>query len=195
MPDNPNTQVQQATDVQMSAGTANVPYHRHGGADGPLIPLNNVSGSLPMVTATPTWAPSGSIATSLALNSVTGQIYYYDFTNRVWKSSLVVPFPMRVNSVTSGANITTNTDSFDAVSITALAVGTTIDFSGTPTNFQKMIVRIKDNGTSQTLAYGVSLVAMGVTPPTATIVGKTATIGFIYDSIATQWGCVAYVHN
>lgn len=75
-----------ATQIEAQTGTLNVPYHKHGGSDGPLIPLQNISGNFPMVTTTPTFNPTGGVQTSIALNTNTEEIFYYDFTNKEWRS-------------------------------------------------------------------------------------------------------------
>lgn len=158
------------------------------------VNLEEIFGNLPMVTATPTWVPK-RFRDGLACNTNTGTFYYYDFTNNAWKK-------MRATSrssisVATASSYTLDTDSYDALSITALA-GTinTISASGTPSNFDSLIIRIKDNGTSQTVAWDATkFVSQGITLPTATVVGKTMTIGFLYNSVSSVWGAVAYVHD
>ncbi len=62
----------------------------------------------------------------------------------------------RVTTITSSATPTINTDSCDAVTITALATAITSmtsGLSGTPTDFQKIIIRIKDNGTARAITW------------------------------------------
>ena len=100
----------------------------------------------------------------------------------------------RVGSVASSGTPTINTDNYDAYSITALAVAITsmtTNLSGTPTNFQKLIIRIKDNGTARAITWGASFEAKGVTLPTTTVLSKVLTVGLIYDTVTSKWGCVA----
>lgn len=100
----------------------------------------------------------------------------------------------RVGSTTSSATPTINTDNVDAYSITALAeaiTSFTTNLSGTPTNFQKLIIRIKDNGTARAISWGDSFEAKGVALPTTTVISKVLTVGFIYDTVTSKWGCVA----
>lgn len=102
----------------------------------------------------------------------------------------------RVSSETSSATPTINTDNVDAHSITALATAITsmtTNLSGTPTNFQKLIIRIKDNGTARAITWGASFEAKGVALPTTTVISKVLTVGFIYDTVTSKWGCVASV--
>ena len=191
MPD----QAQTNPTVQATASTPLVPYHTHGGADGPLIPLSHVSGSLPSTNGTPTWSPSGGLNTTLAMDYTNGELWFY--ANGVWNHTqyLTAPLPPRVVSVTTAASYTVNTDSYDALSITALATTlNTLNASGSPVDFQKLIIRIKDNGSSQTQNWGTAFTDYGGGLPSSTVAGKTMTLGFIYDSAASLWGCVAYVH-
>ena len=100
----------------------------------------------------------------------------------------------RVGSVASAAAPTINTDSYDAYSITALAAAITsftTNLSGTPTNFQKLLIRIKDDGAARAITWGASFEAKGVALPTTTVISKILTVGFIYDTVTSKWGCVA----
>ncbi len=104
----------------------------------------------------------------------------------------------RVSTEVSSATPTINTDNVDAHSITALAAAVTsftTNLSGTPTNFQKLIIRIKDDGTARALAWGASFEAKGVDLPTTTVASKVLTTGFIYDTVTSKWGCVASVQE
>jgi len=100
----------------------------------------------------------------------------------------------RITTITSSATPTINTDNCDAVTITAQAeaiTSFTTNLSGTPVNFQKLLIRIKDNGTARAIAWGASFEAKGVALPTTTVISKVLTVGFIYDTVTSKWGCVA----
>jgi hypothetical protein len=100
----------------------------------------------------------------------------------------------RITTITSSATPTINTDNCDAVTITALATAITSmtsGLSGTPVNFQKLIIRIKDDGTARAISWGASFEAKGVSLPTTTVISKVLTVGFIYDTVTSKWGCVA----
>jgi hypothetical protein len=100
----------------------------------------------------------------------------------------------RVGSTGTSGTPTINTDDYDCYSITALAAAITsmtTNLSGTPTNFQKLIIRIKDDGTARAIAWGTSFEARGVALPTTTVISKVLTVGFIYDTVSAKWGCVA----
>jgi type II secretory pathway pseudopilin PulG len=106
--------------------------------------------------------------------------------------------PRVLPPIVSNANPTVNTDDCDAVTITAQAeaiASMTTNLSGTPTNFQKLIYRIKDNGTGRAITWGASFAAKGVALPTTTVANKLLTVGFIYDTVASTWGCVAVANE
>lgn len=101
----------------------------------------------------------------------------------------------RVTTITSSATPTINTDNCDVVTITALAAditSMTTNLSGTPTNFQSLIFRILDDGNPRAIAWGDKFSAKGgVTLPTTTTTSKLLTVGFIYNTVTSDWECVA----
>lgn len=104
----------------------------------------------------------------------------------------------RVSTEASSGTPTINTDNVDDHSITALAVAITsmtTSLSGTPTNFQKLIIRILDNGTARAITWGASFRDAGVALPTTTTISKLLTVGFIYDTNTSDWGCVAVTNE
>lgn len=118
-----------------------------------------------------------------------------DFATLAWTETLtnkrIVP---RVTSITSSATPTINTDNCDAVTITALATAITsmtTNLTGTPNNFDKLIFRIKDDGTARAITRWSSFEAKGVALPTTTVISKVLTVLFIYDSVTSKRWCVA----
>jgi len=100
----------------------------------------------------------------------------------------------RVTTEVSSATPTINTDNSDAHSITALATditSMTTNLSGTPTDMQKLIIRFKDDGTARAITWGISFEAKGTDLPTTTTISKVLTVGLIYDTVTSKWGCVA----
>ena len=97
--------------------------------------------------------------------------------------------------ITSAATITPTSDTATQYEVSALAVTATIAApSGTPQDGQKLILRIKDNGTSQTLTWTTTsgaYRAVGTTLPSATTAGKVGYYGCIYNSQDTFWDVVA----
>ena len=79
-------------------------------------------------------------------------------------------------------------------SVTALAVDANVAApSGTPVNSKKLIIRIKDDGTSRTLSWNAIYRVIGVTLPLSTTVGKTIYVGCVYNSADTKWDVIASV--
>jgi len=99
----------------------------------------------------------------------------------------------RVDSVVSDATPTIYTDKTDAFSITAQAVDITsftTNLSGTPTNFQRLTIRIIDDGIARSIAWGASFEDAGAVLPVTTIINKLLTVEFIYNTVTSKWGCV-----
>lgn len=98
----------------------------------------------------------------------------------------------RVGTIADSATPTPAGDSQDMFTVTALAQAATFGVpTGTPTDGQKLIIRIKDNGTVRALSWNVIYRVIGVTLPTTTVISKTVYIGFIYNNADSKWDCVA----
>ena len=75
--------------------------------------------------------------------------------------------------------------------ISALATNATIGApSGTPTNGNRLMIRIKDNGTSRTLTWNSIYRVVGAVLPTSTTISKTVYIGCVYNSTDSKWDVV-----
>jgi hypothetical protein len=93
----------------------------------------------------------------------------------------------RVQSVTSSATVTP-TSTNDLVKITAQATGLTIaNPTGTMSEGQAMIIRLKDDGTARTIAFDTNYRAIGVTLPTTTTISKTIYIGLVWNDTDTKF--------
>jgi hypothetical protein len=91
------------------------------------------------------------------------------------------PAPV-VQSVTSASTVTP-TSADDLVTITAQAASLTIaNPTGSFTNGQTIIIRVKDNGTSRSISYGTKFRAFGASLPTATTISKWSYFICIYNS-------------
>jgi hypothetical protein len=101
----------------------------------------------------------------------------------------------RLTNTTSTTTLTPASDSNDQVSVTALAVGMTIAIpSGTAVGGQKLTIRIKDNGTAQTLTWTTSAGGyrvIGCTLPTTTVASKVIYVGCIYNATESFWDVVS----
>lgn len=102
-------------------------------------------------------------------------------------------------SVSTTTVITTATSSIIDVStpntyysVTSLSSAIIFTTSGTYSNFDKMVVRVKDNGVAQALTFDpTNFEPKGQALPTTTVISKVLTVGFIYDSVTTKFGCVS----
>jgi hypothetical protein len=66
--------------------------------------------------------------------------------------------------------------------------------SGTPNDGNVLTIRIKDNGTAQTLAWNAiyrSLDTTNAPLPTTTVLGKWMYLGFMYNATDTKWDLVS----
>jgi hypothetical protein len=101
----------------------------------------------------------------------------------------------RISSATSTATLTVNSDSFDQAVLTAQAVALSVAApTGTPVNGQKLIIRIEDNATAQTISWTTTsggFRVIGCTLPTTTVSTKTVYVGCIYNSDETFWDVVS----
>jgi hypothetical protein len=96
-----------------------------------------------------------------------------------------------IQSVASSATVTP-TFSDDMVKITAQAAGLTLaNPTGTAIDGLGMVIRIKDNGTARTIAYGSQYRAIGVTLPSTTVISKTLYLAMVFNNDDTKWDVVA----
>ena len=101
-------------------------------------------------------------------------------------------FAPRTASLTSGASITPNITTTDQLNITALAVDAVFAApSGSAVDGQKLIIRVKDNGTTRALSWNSLYRAFASALPASTTTGKTLYVGFIFNGTDTRWDCIA----
>jgi len=119
---------------------------------------------------------------------------YFDTLYLTATSTISQRINPRVNTITSSATPAINTDTTDVFTITALAVAITSmtsSLTGTPVDGQKLIIRIKDNGTARAITWGASFANRGATLPTTTVLSKVVYVGLMYNSAASIWDCIA----
>lgn len=112
--------------------------------------------------------------------------------------SLTVAFLSEPGVATSAVSPTTlaiNCNTTKITSVTALANALTISNpTGTPVDGQKLIIRIRDSGTAQTLTFGSAYSSGTALPlPTTTTAGVTLHLGFIYNAALSLWSLVASI--
>ena len=99
------------------------------------------------------------------------------------------------NGATTSGNITPTGDTADQYNITGLTGSAAIQIpSGTPTDAQRLSIRIKDNGTARALTWVTSAGGyrvIGTTLPTTTTANKTIYVGCVYNSADSFWDVVA----
>jgi len=67
---------------------------------------------------------------------------------------------------------------------------------GTPVAGQKLIIRIKDDGTARALTYDTQFRAStDLALPATTVLGKTLYMGFIFNATDTKWDLLAVLNN
>jgi hypothetical protein len=98
----------------------------------------------------------------------------------------------RTSSSASTATLTPDISANDQYNLTAQAVGLTVAApTGTPVDGNRLIIRILDNGTAQTISWNATYTVIGVTLPTTTTANKMVYVGCIYNSTNTRWDVVA----
>lgn len=100
----------------------------------------------------------------------------------------------RVQTVASAATVTPSPDTDDQVVITAQAAALLLANPSPVVNVtqgQKLIIRIKDNGTARAITYGAQYRALGVALPATTVISKTLYLGLLYNATDTKWDLVA----
>jgi hypothetical protein len=99
------------------------------------------------------------------------------------------------NGATTSGNITPTSDTADQYNITGLTGTSAIQIpSGTPTDAQRLSIRIKDNGTGRTLSWVTTAGGyrvIGTTLPLTTTANKTIYVGCVYNSADSFWDVVA----
>lgn len=158
------------------------------------------------VTTNTVTVDTGSAATSTTTGGGTPTLYYYHAATIPSATTTLIGtadtatltnkrITPRIGTVASASTITPTSDASDQYNVTALAVPATFAVpSGTPTDGQKLIIRILDNGTARALTWTTTAGGyrvVGTVLPTTTIASKTTYVGCIYNSAAARWDVVA----
>jgi hypothetical protein len=102
-----------------------------------------------------------------------------------------------VNASATSGTITPDGDTTDLYIAEGLTGAITLAVpSGTPSNGQKLLIRLKDNGTARGITWTTSAGgyrAIGITLPTTTVLSKTTYVGCVYNSADSFWDAVATV--
>jgi hypothetical protein len=80
--------------------------------------------------------------------------------------------------------------------VTALAQALTINApSGTASNGNTLLIRIKDNGTTRSLTWNAAYTWIGTTEPEDTTASKVLYVGAIYNSTSEKWEVLSVVEE
>lgn len=128
------------------------------------------------------WGSGTAVADTTLLRTAAGVLSTEALNTRV------IP---RVNTVTSSATPAINVNTTDMFTITALdtaITSMTSGLTGTPTNGQRLSIRIKGDATPRAITWGASFLASGTVALLATTAAsKTHMTQFIYDSTVAKW--------
>ena len=98
------------------------------------VRIETISGNLQQVSTVPTWSPK-TFRDSIALDTTSGKLYYYDFSNQIWRTvgsgssyggniesnGTAVSLPTGWSSVVSGGHVYTITHNLGTTSYTVVA--------------------------------------------------------------------------
>ena len=128
---------------------------------------------------------------TLPLLTGNDEFVFKDHTQTLTKKR-INPRLVTATSYTTNTGTSLDVSTCDQFEITAQAGALKFNNpGGTPLNGQKLIIRIKDNGTARALTYDTQFRGIGVELPDTTVAGKTLYMGFIYNSNDTKWDLVA----
>jgi hypothetical protein len=137
--------------------------------------------------------PNGASDGQIYVNAL-GTVYQYSLARTAWiiLGGNIFTFP-RVTSITSSSTPTPNAATTDLFEVSALATGATFGApTGTANDGQKMIIRIYDNGSAQTLAWnGIYKAFVSIPLPTTTTIGKYTYVGCIYNLTENAWNVLS----
>jgi hypothetical protein len=100
--------------------------------------------------------------------------------------------PFTSAAITDAATITPSI-TVSQYSITALAQPATFANPAAGSNGQRVIIRIKDNGTARALTWNSGYRAVGSILPTSTVANKVTYVGMVYNTQDSYWDVVAAV--
>jgi len=102
----------------------------------------------------------------------------------------------REGTSASAATHTIDSDSYDIYTVTAQAEAVAFGApTGTPTQGQTLVIRIKDNATARAISWNGIFRAGDIALPTTTVLSKTLYCGFMYNSTDTKWDLLAVCDN
>lgn len=136
-------------------------------------------------------ANAGASNYTLTFPAATATVATLDGTQTL-TNKRVTPRTLAAASYTTDTGTSLDCDTLDMFIVTAQAGALLFNNpSGTPTQGQPLLIRIKDNGTARALTYGSQFRAMGTSLPTTTVLSKTLYLGLIWNATDSKWDLVA----
>lgn len=103
---------------------------------------------------------------------------------------------VRIASTTTASAPTPNVDTTDLYILTALNSNLTLGApTGTPTEGQSLLVRIKADSSAHTLSYNAMFRGIGVTLPTSISASQLIYLKFFYNNAETKWDCLSVARS
>lgn len=196
-----------AAALAIAIGSAGAPVVLNGAGGTPSsITLTNASGTAASLTAGKATVLAtarniagqsfdGSAAISIASTNLSDTASIALLTNTVTLTNKRIT--ERIGTETSSATSTPTSDSVDQWNITALAAADAVAApTGTPTDGQDLIIRIKDNGTARALTWNAAYRASSdLALPSTTVISKTMYLGFKWNAADSKWDFLAFLGN
>ena len=137
-------------------------------------------------------ATANTLSASGGVLSIEGVVIPSISSTNTLTNKRVQPRILSAASYTTDTGTSLNIDNLDIFIVTAQAGALLFNApSGTLAQGEKLIIRIKDNGTARALTWNAVFRAMGTALPSTTVVSKTLYLGFFYNSTDTKWDLVA----
>lgn len=109
-----------------------------------------------------------------------------------WSDTISVRENPRVATAASATSVTPNIANYDQYTYTALTDTLTINApTGTPVDGNKLLFRIEDDGTTQTLTWNAAYVEISALLPTETVPGEIIYVGTVYNADTSKWDVIA----
>ncbi len=140
---------------------------------------------------------------ALGSNTVSGTLAQFnsalsgdDFASLTGSETLtnkrIEPRIVSATSYTTDTGTSLDVSTTDIFVITAQAGALLFNSpGGTPVQGQRLVIRIKDNGTARALTWNSVFRAMGTALPSTTVLSKTLYLGFFYNSTDSKFDLVA----
>lgn len=98
----------------------------------------------------------------------------------------------RIGTTTTSSSLTIDSNSYDQYNLTAQSGVITVNApTGTPTDAQQLMIRIKCPTTIGAITWNAAFRALGVTNPTTTVAGKTTYVGCMWNAADSVWDVLA----